>query len=718
MAIEDRDGKRQIWHQALDPDDSEIKYNDFLLAKENFNLLVASKRKSSWLEFASTLSYSSSASKTAKVIKEIGREQRSSPNIVLLSTSGKILDTDAKKARAFRGVYASVSSNQKVLANSRSHKAKTRRMKETVKNHLREFSVSAQCSPFSMVELRFALDQLQCRKASPDDIHNEMLLNLEDDLLHELLHILNLSWESGVVPNDWLQGLIIPVHKAGKDKTQLESYRPVCLMSVVAKLMEKLVCTRLRHELESRNLLDSCQSGFRKNRCTVDPLMELVNDIKEGDDIKHPTLLAAADLSRALDKVNHGKLLHEFHLLGLPSCFGKWYRAFLTDRRYKVKWGSTISRSCRFATGVPQGSVSGPLLFIIYMNSLAKKVSEVNDQRLKFKFFADDSSLWCVDKNVEVAASVVQKGLNVISSWSAEYGMPISVGKNESILFSSCKKDYSLAPLLHIGDDIIEYKDEIKILGVVIDKKLSFECHLKKMRKSTLNKLFQFRAIAGPCFGQSAQELRSLYVSYIRSGIEYGASIWSPFMCSSRINKLEVLQNQALRTITGCVRSTPIESLLQESYLVSLSTQFKIQTALYAEKYRRMPRDEPLYKLASKVVRTRRLKSSSWQHDSDETLSVLKLNIVRSSVNLYDTECRNFNSAMVMEKFGLLIDPRNREVFETFLPFSPCEVKCIEGAIVFNANTVSSTLSSDPEPVKFKANMDTLSRLKDFDFEL
>lgn len=153
-------------------------------------------------------------------------------------------------------------------------------------------------------------------------------------------------------------------------------------MSVIAKLMEKMVCTRLRHELESKCLLDACQSGFRKGRCTADPLMELVCNIKEGNDNKHPALLAAADLSKAFDKVNHDRLLNEIKN-NLPNFLGKWYRAFLKDRRYKVKWGSAVSDSCIFATGVPQGSVSGPLLFIIYMNSLAKKLKSLNEPRLK-----------------------------------------------------------------------------------------------------------------------------------------------------------------------------------------------------------------------------------------------------------------------------------------------------------------------------------------------
>lgn len=135
-------------------------------------------------------------------------------------------------------------------------------------------------------------------------------------------------------------------------------------------------------------------------------------------------------------------------------------------------------------------------------------------------------------------------------------------------------------------------------------------------------------------------------------------------MCKTRIKKLEVLQNQALRTITGCIRSTPIESLLQESNLMPLSFQFSIQTALFAEKYRRLPPDDSLFKLASRPVKFKRLKSDSWQHQSD---------ILRSASNLFAIECQNYDSKKVMDTFGLSIDSRNSESIQFFLPYSPSD---------------------------------------------
>ena len=110
-----------------------------------------------------------------------------------------------------------------------------------------------------------------------------MLKQLDFENKVELLAVINMCWERGIVPRSWMVGQIIPIHKPGKDKAQLSSYRPVCLMSVIAKLAERLVCNRLRCDLESRNVLTPCQSGFRTGRSTVDPLMRLINDVQTAE---------------------------------------------------------------------------------------------------------------------------------------------------------------------------------------------------------------------------------------------------------------------------------------------------------------------------------------------------------------------------------------------------------------------------------------------------
>jgi ribonuclease HI len=568
-----------------------------------------------------------------------------------------------------------------------------------------------------MPEMKSSIGKLKTNKASPDNIHNETIY-----LLYVLLDIINESWEKGVVPSDWLQGLIIPIHKNGKCKKKLDSYRPVTLMSVIAKLMERMVCARLRYELESRGLLDDVQSGFRKGRSTMDPLLDLVSDIQESFEAKGVTMLSTVDLSRAFDKVNPNLLLDEFRVMGIPPCFAKWYLAFLMDRRYRVKWGTKMCGSCRFANGVPQGSVSGPLLFIIFMNSLSKRVSALKEPRLRFRCFADDSSLWCSSSKKDSAeietGVIVQKGLDVISTWSKEYGMPISAGKNEVVLFTLRAK--VILPMMHIGDDNIAFKDSVKILGVIFDKKLSFAEHFEKVQTSTKVRLNQISKVAGPTFGQGASDLRAFYIAYVRSGMEYCGPVWSPFLCDSRVHKLEVLQNRAMRTITGCVVGTKTERLLCEANLLPIKVQHEIQAALAAEKCRRMSGESALRQTASRAVRLKRLvkTGTSWMDKSDSILAKRGLCAPRTMSNMAKLDTRQYSSDEYMRGFGTNIDPRNREELMTNTLFCPALVVDYEHVMRFNTTTIIKCSKTSSVEEKLRANNATREGLGDFDWEI
>ena len=605
--------------------------------------LIKEKRRASWQEFASTLCYSSNPEKTAKFVKGIRREARSSEAIVI-KKGGKSLASDEEKAEAFKGVYAKVSNATRASGVARPSKVRgvkrrsvvsrlakleTRRSKQKVRGYCGlVHTPSVKSSAFSMAELEAGLDALSDNKAPGDDgVHNEMLKHLDMAIKQELLAVINLSWASGVTPRGWLLGTIIPLHKPGKDKAQLESYRPVCLMNVIAKLAERLICARLRYDLEERGVLTGCQSGFRAGRSTSDPLLRLVADVQKGFTEKECTVAALVDLSRAFDKVNHQKLLREFEVLGIDPCFARWYRSFLTDRRYRVRFGSKHSRWCRFGMGVPQGSVSGPLLFIIYMNSLATRLAPLTQSvGLRYHFFADDSTLWSSRRTATDAASVVQRGLHIVSGWSRDYQMPISVGKNEAILFSTSTKKGQAFPTLMLGEDQVHFKAAVRLLGVMLDSRLSFKEHLAKLQKECGRRLQQMRAIAGTDWGSSSMDLRALYVSYVRSVLDYAAAAWSPLMCATRKKNLEVIQNSAARTITGCVKCTDIESLLLEANLLPLEVSHRAQAVIMAEKCKRLPKDDPLRGVASEAVAPPRLikvGADSWRHAAEVELADL-----------------------------------------------------------------------------------------------
>jgi hypothetical protein len=257
------------WHQDIN---DAVEIRDLLreeanLCDENRNEWVNScqlvvkvikeKRLEYWRENNTKTTYTTNPGKVAAVIKGINRDPRTSTNIAMVTPNGKVFTDDKEKAKAFRGEFAKVSSNtHNEETRLRQYKAENRIEKIEMLKYVNSDCHSPQTSSFSSTEFDAQLQALEDKKApGPDSIHNEMLKNLESDMKDELRTVFNMSWATGSSPASWLCRVIIPIHKSGKDKVNLSSYRPVCLMSVVAKLAERLITCRLRYDLESRGIL-------------------------------------------------------------------------------------------------------------------------------------------------------------------------------------------------------------------------------------------------------------------------------------------------------------------------------------------------------------------------------------------------------------------------------------------------------------------------------
>ena len=598
--------------------------------------IIKRRRLEYWKDFNTKYSYTSNPGKVAAVIKSINREQRTSTNIAIVTDKGKLLTKDHDKATAFLGQFSKVSANtHNKETRSKAYRVENREEKIRASKYSSRPCHSPQASAFSSTELDAQLQNLQLKRAPGEDgIHNEMLINLEGDMRAELLDVINMSWSSGISPSSWLCGVIIPIRKPGKDKITLSSYRPVCLMSNVAKLAERLVVCRLRYDLESRNILSPMQSGFRSGRSTADPLLRLISDIQGGLNRPAPaqrTVAALLDLSKAFDKVVHQKLLCEMDNLEIPSCYGNWYRGFLWDRRYRVRYGFAVSKFCRFANGVPQGSGSGPLLFIIIANTLSVALTPLIVKGVNHGLIADDTTLWSTQINLIDLATSIQEGLNIAIKWSIKYRMPLNMTKTDLILFTNHAPDHEVPLGITMGGIQVEMSKEVRLLGVILDSALTFKPHVDKIQKLCHSRLRQLSTISGYNWGGNARDQRSTYFAFVNSILTYCGSIFYPFLSETNKGKLQRIQNTSARIITGCVRSTNIEALLLEANLEPLSVGYEKQCAVMGERARRMGEGDPLTIMASKAPPPSRLlkTAQSWEQLSDEILHGCGLRVGR-----------------------------------------------------------------------------------------
>ena len=265
------------------------------------------------------------------------------------------------------------------------------------------------CSPFSLTELSTAISNFSSSTASgPDQNAYPLLKHLPEPAQLLLLPLFNRSWHSHTFPSCWKPTTIIPIHKPGKPTSSPSFFRPISLTSCISKLFECLILSRLTFHLESNHLLSTCQAGFRPGRSPLDQILS--QSIWDGFQKKKPpdrTILASVDFSKAFDSVWHCALFHKLLSLKLPPCFVLWVRSFLSDRRAKVQVGGSHSRSFGIRRGVPQGSVLGPVLFILFVDNITKDLLRGAHASL----YADDLAIWSSSPDPLKASSVVQSSL-------------------------------------------------------------------------------------------------------------------------------------------------------------------------------------------------------------------------------------------------------------------------------------------------------------------
>lgn len=190
------------------------------------------------------------------------------------------------------------------------------------------------------------------------------------------------------------------------------SYRPIALTSCLSKLIERLVTTRLVYRLESNNILSHYHSGFRQARSTADPLMRLIGEVHLGFQ-QHPslrTVLAQLDLKSAYNRVDHWLLLHTMTKLNIPPVYIQFYKGFLSLRSFKVRCGKRVSRSANERCGVPQGAVSSPFLFVIYMEDMLRTVlPEAESKNIRLALFADDLTIYVIGNDVANLSKILRE---------------------------------------------------------------------------------------------------------------------------------------------------------------------------------------------------------------------------------------------------------------------------------------------------------------------
>ena len=318
------------------------------------------------------------------------------------------------------------------------------------------------------------LEGLNPHKASgPDEISSRFLKEMAPSISPALTLIFQASYDQGLVPNDWKGAYITPTFKKG-DKSKASNYRPVSLTSICSKAMEHIIHSHLMKYLDSHHILSDQQYGFRKRRSCESQLITTGHDLASGLDKRQQIDAILLDFSKAFDKVAHRRLAANLHHYGIRNKTLAWIQSFLAERYQKVVLDGKTSSSSPVTSGVPQGTVLGPLLFLIYINDLPSRVSSTA------RLFADDCLLYRVISSQEDAVSP-QEVLDRLQEWESDWQMAFNPDKCEHIRITNKKKIVQSSYQIH--GQVLKETTKAKYLGVTIDKTLSWNSHIDTVTK-------------------------------------------------------------------------------------------------------------------------------------------------------------------------------------------------------------------------------------------
>lgn len=402
---------------------------------------------------------------------------------------------------------------------------------------------------FKVKRVRKTLQSLNTNKASGlDGIPALLLKKCAPELAPVLTKLFQLSYDSGIFPDGWKSARVQPIPKKGS-KTQPSNYRPVALLSVISKVMERIINSEILKYLEHHRLIHDRQYGFRRGRSTADLLSYVTQIWNSALQSYGETSIVALDIAKAFDRVWHAALLNKLPSYGFPTKLCQWISDFLSGRTIQVVVDGHASGLHKINAGVPQGSALAPTLFLIHINDLLSATSN------PIHCFADDSTLHSsiaferpvsvteLNINRVAAAAALSKDLDIITHWGAANLVNFNASKTQTCCLSN-KKSANSFPIF-MNHQTLNFKDSFRLVGVEISNDLIWHGHVVDLAVSAGKKLgFLFRA--RKYFSPS--NLATLYKAQIRPGLEYCSHVWGA-ASPTTLALLDSVQNRAIRLV-------------------------------------------------------------------------------------------------------------------------------------------------------------------------
>ena len=442
--------------------------------------------------------------------------------------------------------------------------------------HFNDPQTSFQLSHATHADLWKLLQKVSPSKAcGVDGITARLIRACGDAIIEPLLYVINLSIDKCVVPLCWKMARVTPLHKGGSTNDP-NCYRPISVLPLFSKFMERLVHNQLYSHLDRYQMLSDSQSGFRKadstTTCLVDFLDAIYNNIEQG----RLSGVAFLDLKKAFDTVDHKLMLSKLSNLNISYRVIRWFASYLENRSQVTKISNITSEPGNLDCGVPQGSILGLLLFIIYIDSLPAKLGNYSCY-----LYTDDTAIVTTGDEVENVASNLENALTISHEWIPDNKLSLSLSKTKVMFLGTTHKTQEAADIVvKCNNEVVQKVNSFKYLGIMIDKNLKFSEHVDYTKKKLFAKMKSLGRVRQFVNKKLALDL---YRRLIIPHMDYGDIVYDAIGLGYN-QKLQTIQNSCLRICCRADPRTPIASLHEECKLPKLDVRRKLHVCNFVHK--------------------------------------------------------------------------------------------------------------------------------------
>lgn len=384
-----------------------------------------------------------------------------------------------------------------------------------------------------------------------------------------LLQIINKSLMSGVFPTSWKESMITPIEKVAKTK-KCEEFRPINSLKTFEKILEKAVKYQLEQYMEEHNLFSKYQSGFRKKFSCETTVNFVINKWK-GTGEKKKIMAMFLDFKRAFETIDRDILIEKLYMYGIQDKELEWFKSYLTQRTQRTRVNNITSDYLEIEYGVPQGAILGALLFIIYINDMPKVL-----EKCEIVLYADDTMIYAEGCDSETCKTNIMHDIENINIWLKTNKLKLNEKKTKFMEVNMISEE-----MIQINGENIEKVTHIKYLGFMIDNELKFRQHTEYICKKIGKKIGFFRRIRNKI---STMTAINIYNTIIKPHFEYGSTILFSCCNQSQVERLQKLQNKAMRIILKCSRYEAIRNMLSTLRWMSIQQRLELNTLVFIQK--------------------------------------------------------------------------------------------------------------------------------------